>query len=53
VDEIVGLVSKQDLLHRMLEGEAVTIQAALRQPVIVHESAKFFRILDLFKKGKS
>src|SRR3954468_18018936 len=33
VDEILGLVSKQDLLHRVLDGEALTVEAALRQPV--------------------
>jgi CBS domain containing-hemolysin-like protein len=49
VDEIVGLVSKQDMLHRMLEGGPASIEAAVSQPVIVHESAKIFRILDLFK----
>lgn len=51
VDEILGLVSKEELLHRLLDGEAPRIEAALRQPTIVHESAKIFRILDLFKKA--
>jgi putative hemolysin len=51
VDEIIGLVSKEELLHRVLDGQAVSIEAALRQPAIVHESAKIFRILDMFKKA--
>jgi CBS domain containing-hemolysin-like protein len=37
------------MLHRMLEGEPASIEAVVSQPVIVHESAKIFRILDLFK----
>jgi CBS domain containing-hemolysin-like protein len=51
VDEIIGLVSKEELLHRVLDGEPVRIEAALRQPAIVHESARIFRILDMFKKA--
>ncbi len=50
-DEMLGLVSKDELLHRMLDGEPPRIEAALRQPAIVHESARIFRILDMFKKA--
>ena len=50
-DEMLGLVSKDELLHRVLDGKPPRIEAALSQPAIVHESARIFRILDMFKKA--
>ena len=50
IDEIDGVVDKQDLLDQALDGLQFDIQGALQEPLIVHEGASILKTLDLFKK---
>ena len=50
IDEIGGVIDKQDLLDQALDGRPFDIQSALQTPLIVHEGASILRTLDLFKK---
>ena len=50
IDEIAGVIDKQDLLHQALDGQPFDIEGALQAPLIVHEGASILRTLDLFKK---
>ncbi|MBB4201078.1 hemolysin [Rhodoblastus sphagnicola] len=49
IDEPIGMILKKDLLDQFLDGRPVNPLAAVREPVIVHESATIFRVLDQFK----
>jgi putative hemolysin len=51
IDEIDGVVDKQDLLDQALDGRPFDIEGALKDPLIVHEGATILRTLDLFKKA--
>jgi len=50
LDDIKGLVAKEELLNQTLDGRHFDIEGALRAPLIVHEGASILRTLDLFKK---
>ncbi len=50
IDQIAGVVDKQDLLDQALDGRPFDIEGALQAPLIVHEGASIVRALDLFKK---
>jgi len=50
IDEIVGVVSKQDLLDQYLGNGSLDLESALHKPLIVHEGASILRTLDLFRK---
>jgi len=50
IDEIGGVVDKQDLLDQALDGRPFDIEGALQAPLMVHEGATILRTLDLFKK---
>jgi putative hemolysin len=50
IDEIVGVVDKQNLLDQALDSRPFDIEVALQAPLIVHEGATILRTLDLFKK---
>lgn len=50
IDEISGVIDKEDLLDQALDGRPFDIEKALRTPLIVHEGASILRTLDLFKK---
>ena len=50
IDEPLGMIVKQDLLDRVLDGERLDPLAAIRQPIIVHEAMPIFRVLDQFKR---
>lgn len=47
VDHIIGVVQAKDLLTQ--EGRPLDIAAAMRQPIIVHESISVLRLLDLMR----
>jgi putative hemolysin len=49
IDEIVGVVRKQDMLDQVLDGRPPQIETAARPPLIVHESTTILRALDLFR----
>ncbi|MGA8991924.1 MAG: hemolysin family protein, partial [Rhodoplanes sp.] len=50
IDEVVGIVRKQDLADQILEGREPDIAQVTRPPLIVHESTAILRTLDLFRK---
>jgi putative hemolysin len=50
IDDIVGVVRKQDVLDQLLDGQSPQIEAAARPPLIVHESTTILRTLDLFRQ---
>lgn len=46
---LLGIVRKQDLLDAHLHGRPMDPVALLREPVIVHDGATAFHVLELFK----
>jgi putative hemolysin len=50
IDEVVGIVRKQDLADRVLDGQSPDVEQVTRPPLIVHESTTILRTLDLFRK---
>ena len=50
LDEIVGIVRKQDLADHVLDGRSPDVEQVTRPPLIVHESTAILRTLDLFRK---
>ncbi len=49
VDEVVGVVRKQDLLDRVLDGQPPDIDAVTRQPIVVHEAMSVLAVLETFR----
>lgn len=49
IDEVVGVVRKQDLLDQSLRGEQIDFERAARHPLIVPEGASILRTLELFR----
>jgi putative hemolysin len=52
IDEPVGMILKKDLLDQVLDGKSLDPMAVIREPLIVHETASIFRVLDQFKKAR-
>ena len=50
IDEVVGIVRKQDLADHILDGQSPDVEQVTRPPLIVHESTAILRTLDLFRK---
>lgn len=50
IDEIAGVVRKQDLLDQMLAGAAFDVKSLLLPPLVVPEGVSILRTLDLFRK---
>jgi putative hemolysin len=50
IDEVVGMVRKQDLLDQTFDGHSPNVEAVTRAPLVVHESTAILRTLDLFRK---
>ncbi|HMK80411.1 MAG TPA: hemolysin family protein [Xanthobacteraceae bacterium] len=50
IDEVVGVVRKQDVLDQLLAGESLDIEPITRAPLMVHEATTVLRTLDLFRK---
>jgi putative hemolysin len=50
IDEVVGMVRKQDLIDQVLDGRSPDVEQVTRSPLIVHESTAILRTLDLFRK---
>ncbi|KQP08220.1 MAG: hemolysin family protein [Methylobacterium sp.] len=49
VDEIVGVVRKQDLLNQVLDGGTIDVLAATQPPTVVHESLSILAVLEIFQ----
>jgi len=50
IDEVIGIVRKQDLADNFLDGKSPDVERVSRPPLIVHESTTVLRTLDLFRK---
>ena len=50
IDEVTGIVRKQDLIDQVLDGRSPDVEQVTRPPLIVHESTSILRTLDLFRK---
>jgi putative hemolysin len=51
IDEPLGMVLKKDLLGQVLAGQPLDPLAVVREPLIVHESAPVYRVLEQFKQA--
>ena len=50
IDDVRGIVRKQDLIDQVLDGQSPDVERVARPPLIVHESTAILRTLDLFRK---
>jgi putative hemolysin len=50
IDDVVGIVRKQDLADHFLDGRSPDVEQLKQPPLIVHESTTVLRTLDLFRK---
>jgi len=50
IDDVVGMMRKQDLIDHILDGQPPDVERVTRPPLIVHESTAILRTLDLFRK---
>ena len=51
IDEPLGIILKRDLLNQVLDGQALDPVAVIRQPLVVHEAMRIFKVLEQFKKA--
>jgi putative hemolysin len=51
IDEPRGMILKRDLLDQVLDGQPLDPTAVIRQPLVVHEAMKIFKVLEQFKKA--
>jgi putative hemolysin len=49
IHEIVGVLRKQDVLNQLLDGAPITLDAIIREPIVVHEGMPILRVLETFK----
>ena len=49
--EPLGMILKKDLLDQVLDGQPLDPTAVIREPLVVHESAPIFKVLEQFKKA--
>jgi CBS domain containing-hemolysin-like protein len=49
VDELLGMVTKQDLLDQLLDGHELDPLAALSAPLTIQESTPIFKVLERFR----
>ncbi|HJU12157.1 MAG TPA: CBS domain-containing protein, partial [Candidatus Binataceae bacterium] len=50
VDNVVGIVRKQDLLDLCIERETADVRTVMQSPAIIYESASVLDTLELFKR---
>ena len=51
IDEPLGMVLKKDLLDQVLAGKEIDPTAVIRQPLVLHEAMRIFKVLEQFKKA--
>ena len=51
VDNLLGVVTKTELLNQMLRGGTLDPAAAAAAPLMVHEAMPIFKVLEQFKKA--
>jgi CBS domain containing-hemolysin-like protein len=49
VDEVVGIVSKQDLLNQFLDGAGIDVEAVTEPPTVVHEGLSILDLIETFR----
>jgi putative hemolysin len=49
--EPLGVIRKSDLIDQLLDGGAFNPAAVIREPLVVHESARVFQVLEQFKRA--
>ena len=49
IDEPLGMVVKKDLLNQALDGKPLDPMAVMRDPVVLQEGTRIFRVLEQFK----
>ncbi|AWN44749.1 hemolysin [Methylobacterium durans] len=50
VDEVVGVVRKQDLLDQLLDGGSLDLRVAAQPPIVVHEAMSVLAVLETFQR---
>src|SRR5665648_463114 len=51
IDEPLGMILKRDLLGQVLDGQPLDPMAVIRQPLVIHEAMRFFKVLEQFKRA--
>ncbi len=51
IDEPLGMILKKDLLDQVLAGKKLDPLAVIRQPLVLHEAMRIFKVLEQFKKA--
>ncbi|WP_227441181.1 hemolysin family protein [Methylobacterium sp. W2] len=49
INELVGIVRKQDLLDQVLDGKDIDLAVATQPPIVVHESMTILAVLETFQ----
>ncbi|WP_183502105.1 hemolysin family protein [Methylobacterium brachythecii] len=49
IDHVVGVLRKQDLLDQFLDGKPLRVEAAMREPIVVHEGLAILKVLEAFR----
>jgi CBS domain containing-hemolysin-like protein len=50
IDDVIGVVRKQDILDQTLDGKPLDPLALVQEALVVHEAAPVLRVLENFKK---
>ena len=51
IDEPIGVISKHDILDRILDGGELKLESIIHQPLVIPEVTPIFSVLSQFKKG--
>ena len=51
IDEPLGMILKRDLLDRVLDGQPPDPMTVIRQPLVIHEAMRIFKVLEQFKRA--
>ena len=51
IAEPLGMVVKKELLDQVLDGKPLDPLAVIREPLIIHEATRIFRVFEQFKKA--
>jgi putative hemolysin len=51
IDEPLGMILKKDLLDQVLAGKKLDPLTVIRQPLVLHEAMRIFKVLEQFKKA--
>ena len=51
VDDVVGVVRKQDLLDQVLDGGPINVATATQEPIVVHEAMTVLAVLETFQRN--